>query len=277
MGWFGRTKDTEMQRLRGAGLSLAQASRIAQDGRGGGALVIIGGCVGMALIGAIAVIGLGLTSTPPAPSQTAMVAPEPVQPLAGPAPAPLSQALAVPPSPGAFAVAETAPEAPPQPNPVRDAILAARGQAAPELAGNDVTRTASGPLDPAPAATDCISELDAFLDPLFVQFDLGRTVISPSDEVLLERISERILACDDAYIMVAGHSDSVGDDLTNLALSWERADRTLARLVDLGVDPAAVEAIGYGARAPVSQGSDENLGTDRRVDFRVLPRRDVQP
>ena len=123
------------------------------------------------------------------------------------------------------------------------------------------------------AQADCVERLDSHLAPLFVQFDLGSTVITPENAELLSRISDKIITCADAYVMVAGHADSSGDDATNMALSWERADRTVNRLVALGVNPDAVEAVGFGARAPLSQGSSEDDGIDRRVDFRVLHQR----
>jgi outer membrane protein OmpA-like peptidoglycan-associated protein len=117
---------------------------------------------------------------------------------------------------------------------------------------------------------DCVRALDTFLSSASVPFKEGSTEMASDTIALLEQISARIMACDDAYVMVAGHADGSGEDSVNLALSWDRADRTLNNLVLLGVDPFAVEAMGFGARAPLSQGSDEEDGADRRVDFKVM-------
>ena len=154
--------------------------------------------------------------------------------------------LAAPAPPGSFAVAEN--DARPLPSPVL------------------VSGTALGGLP------DCVARLNRFLSPVSVTFDMGSADISTQNVEMLSRISEEIIACDRAYVMVAGHADGSGEDAVNLALSWERADRTLNRLLSLGVDPQAIEAIGFGARMPLSQGSDEEGIDDRRVDFRVMRR-----
>lgn len=142
---------------------------------------------------------------------------------------------------------------------------------------------AGGPGDEAPlaeetpfaaAASDCVARLDAHLAPLYLPFDRGATQLRADLAPLLSHIAALVAACEDAQLMIAGHADADGDDQTNLALSWDRADETLNLLVGLGVDPAALEAVGYGARVPVAQGSDDDAAANRRVEFRVLRRRD---
>ncbi|MCX7558541.1 OmpA family protein [Sulfitobacter sp. F26204] len=117
---------------------------------------------------------------------------------------------------------------------------------------------------------DCVNGLEQFLRPVSIAFEQRSSEVEAQNAALLSRISEAIMECDAAYVMVAGHADSSGEDSVNLALSWERADRTLDTLLMLGVDPSSVEAIGLGAREPLSQGSDEEDNADRRVDFRVM-------
>ncbi|MFK7838374.1 MAG: OmpA family protein [Sulfitobacter sp.] len=126
------------------------------------------------------------------------------------------------------------------------------------------------------AESDCVGTLDKMLRPALVQFEAGSAKLSPANTHLLEQISDRVMACKGAYLMVAGHAYSGHDDAANLALSWERADRTLERLIILGVDAHAAEAVGYGARVPLSQGSADESALDRRVEFRVMQRRDLR-
>ncbi len=122
-------------------------------------------------------------------------------------------------------------------------------------------------------AADCVDRLDSYLEPMFITFELGETGITSQNAPLLSHIAALVASCEDAHVLVAGHADGSGDDLTNLALSWERADETLDLLVTLGVDPAALEAVGFGARAPMAQGSDDDDAANRRVGFRVLRKR----
>ncbi len=123
-------------------------------------------------------------------------------------------------------------------------------------------------------ANDCVAQLDDYIEPIFITFDMGDSLISADNAPLLSHIAALIASCPDAHVMVAGHADGSGNDQTNLALSWARADETLNLLVTLGADPASLESVGFGARAPMAQGSDDEDGANRRVDFRVLRRRD---
>lgn len=141
---------------------------------------------------------------------------------------------------------------------------------APALPGSFAVAAHSTPN----AGRSCVQDLDHQIRPLSVSFSQGSTAISTDDGPLLRHIAALISNCDEAHVQVAGHADGTGDDRTNIALSWERADEALAALVMLGVDPASLEAIGYGARVPLSQGSNEGSAANRRVDFRVMRKRD---
>lgn len=122
--------------------------------------------------------------------------------------------------------------------------------------------------------TSCVEDMDFALQTLAIPFAQGSTTLDAESTPLLSQIATRIMDCEDAHVQVAGHADGIGDDQTNLRLSWDRADETLAALVMLGVDPAKLEAIGYGARVALAQGSDDGAAANRRVDFRVMQRRD---
>lgn len=72
-------------------------------------------------------------------------------------------------------------------------------------------------------------------------------------------------------IEIAGHTDDVGDDATNLMLSTERAAAVLNRLVELGIDPQRLHAKGYGESRPlVANRSEADRRRNRRVEFVVL-------
>ena len=270
MGLFEKSKEKEIQRLRSAGLSVAHANRAAQSRRGGGAVLTLVGGAGVMLVGAIAVLALQMDATPPA-SQAAPSAQVKAM-----------DNLVTPPPPASIGVSDQATAQ--REEELTAAIKTAVAKEAAERAAQAVIAqippaTTAQQVEPTPATLqveDCVTKLDSYLAPLFVQFDLGSTLITPENAQLLARISDRIITCEDAYVMVAGHADSSGDDSTNITLSWERADRTLNRLVELGVNPNAVEAVGFGARAPLSQGSVAEDGADRRVDFRVLRLREDQ-
>lgn len=291
MRFFEKSKARDVQRLRTAGLSLAHANRLAQGRRSSGAILAIAAGAGAALIGAIAVVSLNLTTPQQSQQPAALLASQSV--ASQDAPLPQMAPLVTPPPPASLAIADDAPitplpsvTGPTLLSQAVDAAIAEENIVRAQVAEETVQTAERAPdpsvedvqplsFSPDPLTVDCVARLDNLLSPLFVAFDLGSTDINAENAELLARISQRIIACDNAYIMVAGHADSSGDDITNMALSWERADQTLDRLVALGVDPQSVEAIGFGARAPLSQGSNEEESADRRVEFRVLRKREA--
>ena len=75
----------------------------------------------------------------------------------------------------------------------------------------------------------------------------------------------------DKFIRIEGHTDSTGNSDTNLKISQQRADAVLEALVQLGVDPARITAIGMGQDFPIATNeSDEGRAQNRRVDVILL-------
>ena len=66
--------------------------------------------------------------------------------------------------------------------------------------------------------------------------------------------------------LVAGHTDSVGSRELNLQLSRRRADALVKFLVENSVDPARLEAKGFGLDQPIAGMSSRN-GANRRVEI----------
>ena len=86
---------------------------------------------------------------------------------------------------------------------------------------------------------------------------------------------------DIALVQVEGHTDSVGSERLNTALSQARAESVVAYLVAHGVASSRLVARGFGPSRPLaSNATRTGREANRRVEFRVLERRqslDVQP
>ena len=76
----------------------------------------------------------------------------------------------------------------------------------------------------------------------------------------------------DLEFRVGGHTDDVGVDAYNLALSRRRAEAARAYLIDeWGVEPERLEVVAYGEAAPLELGTSESVrAMNRRVDFERL-------
>jgi len=69
-------------------------------------------------------------------------------------------------------------------------------------------------------------------------------------------------------VAIQGHTDDVGDDAQNLALSESRAKGVKDYLVSQGIDAERLSAKGYGEAKPkVPNTSDLNRAKNRRTDF----------
>jgi OOP family OmpA-OmpF porin len=72
-------------------------------------------------------------------------------------------------------------------------------------------------------------------------------------------------------VRIEGHTDSVGNDTTNLKLSQKRADAVMAQLIKLGVDPGRLEAVGFGETKPIaSNATKAGRAENRRTEFNIV-------
>lgn len=122
----------------------------------------------------------------------------------------------------------------------------------------------------ATAADNCIADLRNMAQAHTIQFEIGSADLEGTELPTLRKIGRLAMDCPEAMIHVTGHSDSSGSDIINLALSWQRADNTVAALAALGIDTAQFEPVGFGARSPSAQGDSSDEELNRRVEFVVL-------
>ena len=68
-----------------------------------------------------------------------------------------------------------------------------------------------------------------------------------------------------------GHTDSVGKDAANQKLSEGRANAVRDDLIERGVAPERIEAIGYGESRPIdTNDTEEGRQNNRRVEIEIM-------
>jgi len=100
-------------------------------------------------------------------------------------------------------------------------------------------------------------------------FDSGSDVIRPESTPTLREIGETLRQHADLRLRIEGHTDDVGDEAANLALSEKRAAAVRAFLTEAyGVDASRLESQGLGESAPMA-GNDtpEGRQENRRVEL----------
>lgn len=104
------------------------------------------------------------------------------------------------------------------------------------------------------------------------QVDMSVTFASGSDELtadgrkIVGELAKVLTATPAIKVMIEGHTDDVGADDANMALSKKRAVAVAKELVAQGIDVARLQAAGYGKTKPrVPNTSDANRQINRRV------------
>ena len=104
-----------------------------------------------------------------------------------------------------------------------------------------------------------------------VYFDTNRSTIQARSFKLLDEVAAIIRAHPKLRVRVEGHTDSQGKPAANLKLSQARANSVRTFLVDGGVEPARVEAVGCGQTQPIADNKTRAGREDnRRVEFHIL-------
>lgn len=75
----------------------------------------------------------------------------------------------------------------------------------------------------------------------------------------------------DVNVIVAGHTDSAGDDLYNQNLSEKRAQAVREYMIGKGIDGSRLTASGFGESEPVASNETKaGRASNRRVELRIL-------
>lgn len=105
-------------------------------------------------------------------------------------------------------------------------------------------------------------------------FQTGRADLLPNSYARIDRLANFLRQNTDRRLIVEGHTDSVGGDALNLALSQRRAEAVRAALVQRGVDPSRISTYGYGKAYPVADNSSaEGRAMNRRVEVLIADER----
>jgi outer membrane protein OmpA-like peptidoglycan-associated protein len=105
-----------------------------------------------------------------------------------------------------------------------------------------------------------------------IYFDVNKDVVKSESYGTLKEIAKVLTDNPDVKIKIVGHTDSDGDDKSNLDLSKRRGASVKNVLVkDFGIDASRIETDGKGESEPVAKNdSAVNKALNRRVEFLKL-------
>jgi outer membrane protein OmpA-like peptidoglycan-associated protein len=103
-----------------------------------------------------------------------------------------------------------------------------------------------------------------------VEFETGKSSLTQESYSELEELREYMQLKEDLVVEIAGHTDNVGDEESNMRLSEARANTVRNYLISKGISPDRIIAKGYGESQPIApNSSDEGRQRNRRTEVRV--------
>jgi outer membrane protein OmpA-like peptidoglycan-associated protein len=110
----------------------------------------------------------------------------------------------------------------------------------------------------------------------YIYYDVGKWDISPAASLKFDQIAQIMKDNPNLKLEVGSHTDSNGDDASNMKLSEKRAQTAVAYLVSKGVPAARLVGKGYGETRLINRCKngvdcfDEEHAQNRRTEFRFI-------
>lgn len=130
---------------------------------------------------------------------------------------------------------------------------------------------------PATAAAECVKKKSGqpTADKISIKaealFDFDKAIVKPEGRKILDQVAARQAQIKLETIIAIGHTDWIGTDAYNQALSVRRADAVKAYLVSKGVPANRITASGKGKANPVADNrTAAGRALNRRVDVEII-------
>jgi len=119
--------------------------------------------------------------------------------------------------------------------------------------------------EPEPVIDPC-DQFDGVLEG--VQFHTDSAELTSQATYILDQSADQLAQCDSTPISITAHTDSVGEDAYNQALSERRAASVVEYLAGRGIDTTRISADAFGESQPIdTNNTAEGRSRNRRVEL----------
>ena len=103
-------------------------------------------------------------------------------------------------------------------------------------------------------------------------FDSGKSDLKPESISELSHLLKMLEHNPNVRVQINGHTDNIGDKLSNKALSLKRASSVVNYLAEKGIARERLSAVGYGEEKPLVSNDDEEEGRkfNRRTEIEII-------
>ncbi|MFZ1576004.1 MAG: OmpA family protein [Chromatiaceae bacterium] len=104
-----------------------------------------------------------------------------------------------------------------------------------------------------------------------IRFQASQALLPKGEIPRLDRIAAVLVEFPELKVRVEGHTDSTGRDESNRVLSQQRAEAVMVALVERGVAPERLTAVGLGKAKPIASNETQaGRSQNRRVEIYVI-------
>lgn len=109
------------------------------------------------------------------------------------------------------------------------------------------------------------------INKLAVYFKTNDYSLDTEDINAIDKLLNQLKEKPTMKIEIAAHTDDVGDNLSNLRLSQQRANAVKNHLIEKGINLNRIVSKGYGEEKPIApNNNEEGRARNRRVECRVI-------
>ncbi len=104
-----------------------------------------------------------------------------------------------------------------------------------------------------------------------VEFPRSGTALRSSARPFLDKLVQIAVDCPDTHFRITGHTDSTGDEASNVALSLARAEAVAMYIQGRGIPETRMTVSGAGSARPLTDGqSRQDLKLNRRIEIEMV-------
>lgn len=119
-------------------------------------------------------------------------------------------------------------------------------------------------------AAQCKTLFSNAMQDYSVEFPRSGTALGSGAEPFLDKLVQIAVDCPDAHFTITGHTDSTGDEASNVALSLARAEAVALYMQWRGIPETRMTVSGAGSAQPLTDGRTvRDLKLNRRIEIEM--------
>jgi outer membrane protein OmpA-like peptidoglycan-associated protein len=133
------------------------------------------------------------------------------------------------------------------------------------------TEPPTTPPPEPPATANCDTDLAKTLGERPIQFDRDKSAVTQAAAAIIKDLAAIATTCPAKKLEVGGHTDNIGSEFYNQALSERRAVAVANALAEWGIARDRLSAVGYGESVPVAgNDTDDGRAHNRRIEIKIV-------